>query len=100
MKTNWQITQHDQRVGIGNYYGYWKMAKITLWGGPYTGTLGHWFVPVERRDLFAQKVLANFLPEIPSCSVHVCFPLPDVEDAGKPLFASYEIAGKPAVLVA
>jgi hypothetical protein len=99
MKTNWDITGHNRNIEIGNYYGYWKMAKITLWGGPYTGTLGHWFVPIQHRDTFAQKVLAKFLAEIPCCAVYVCFPLPEVEDVGEPLFEAYKFEGKSAASV-
>jgi hypothetical protein len=94
LKCNWDVTLYNNAVAVGNYYGRHRMAQVTLWGGGYVGSLGHWFVPVQHRDRFAQKVLDTFLPEIPTATVRVSYPLPSVEDAGEPLFPPYEIQSK------
>jgi len=89
MLTNWDLTHNNRSVAVGNYYGYWKMAKITLWGGPYVGVLGNWWCKVEHRDRVAAKIAAKY-GDRPGHKITVSFPLPDVEDVGDPLFQPYE----------
>ena len=80
MKGNWEQTEHNRNVAVYNYYKEGvQMASV------YGAYIKVW-CPVQHRD----KVAARMSKQIPAHNtITIRHDLPDVENAGRPLFEPY-----------